>query len=200
LDRPQNSGWVTWSKDILNPDARTVCQNALQTAHGDAVQQRRLLLEFGRSFETDGSFDDAIKAWNQAGALGSGQAYTALAEHYRQQKNMTDAWSNYMKAVALHNPAALNAVAISLLFPDYTGILQKGNSKSGAAYLEQALSAHYYRAYYIAGLAHWKGVGYPADRDVAYQYFLKAWCDKNDQDAYDFYAKNSNPHAVLTCQ
>jgi hypothetical protein len=198
-DRPQNSGWVDSYKQIF-PDALAICQNAWNAigavvpgTFNDPVLRRRLQLELGRVHQAGGSMSDALPLWKAAADLGSSQAFHELALYYRQNHDLTAAWNDFKKSADLGNPAALNTVAVSQLFPDWYDNITSLNRQSGLQYLQQALKLDFPRSYYVAGVAYWD-----SDRNAAVHYLTVSYCIKRDGDSDTFYFNKTKQH--LACQ
>ncbi|MGA2894923.1 MAG: TIR domain-containing protein [Xanthobacteraceae bacterium] len=200
-DRPLNNGFA-YSVNS-SPDAQTICKNALQTPVIDQTTQRRLLVELGRMYQGTGDDKTMLQYWTDASSLGSGQADYLLGTYAGAHGNPQSAWEKIQQSAAKNNPAALNAAAISQILPDWNNNITVRSLSSGFHYLQQALNADYYRAYYVAGAAYWENPDRDTqDRKTAMYYLKMSWCVKRDnsnsQNADNYYFQKTHQH--ISCQ
>lgn len=207
-DRPANSKWKENESEI-GQHAQEVCGKALQ-GKLDLVAKRRVLAQIGRTYLAQGgrlngseaqkANQTAIAKWTEAGALGSGQAYVALAAYYMKTKEYPLVWENYKKAADYNNPVGQTHAAQILLFPEYFNKVVPANENEGRKYLDAAYASGivYPRTLYTMGDAKRQGRGYEKDPDGGLALIEKAFC-LGDSAAIDTF-KRSKKHKAPTCQ
>jgi hypothetical protein len=220
-DRPESHKWQDDYANIPVGQALTHCKLAHDNADNNKTK-RRMLVQLGRTYaalgreaaveKTDfaaanGFFADAVRHWEQAAELNSGQAHNVLGA-YKQgafsletksgpyqpvNVDLAVAFKHYVRAADLGNPTGVTNVGLVLVGVDDRFKVPLDHRK-GLFYLEQGKRLGVAGAYFGAGVARIRGSGVEPNEQAGVQDIAVAYC-KNDRRAYAFFEKSRNYRA-----
>jgi len=222
-DRPTAHRWQEDYANIPAAEALKFCRLAYEHAEDDKTK-RRMLVQLGRTYAAlgreaaiekadfimaDNFFADAVRHWERAAEMNSGQAHNVLGAYrqgsfsletkrgpYHPAKNdLAIAFRYYMRAAQLGNPTGLTNVGLVLVgVDDRFGV--PIDHRKGLFYLEQGKRLGVAGAFFGTGVAKIRGSGIAANEQAGVQDIAVAYC-KNDRRAHAFFEKSRNYRAPI---